>query len=46
MVGEITRDSVRNHLVPFPVDCGGATDMTREGTVIDEMRECSLRENR
>jgi hypothetical protein len=46
MVGEITSDSGRKHLVPLPVDCGCATDVTREGAVIDETRERRLRESR
>ena len=46
MVGEIAREGVRKHLVPFPVDCGHSTDVAREGAVIDETRECRLHESR
>ena len=42
MVGEVTRNGVGKHLVPFPVDGGRATDVTCEVTVIDETRECRL----
>ena len=36
-VGEIAREGVRKHFVPYPVDCGHSTDVAREGAVIDEI---------
>lgn len=46
MIGEVARDRVHNHLVPFLVDCGRATDVTREGAVVNETRERCLRKSR
>ena len=46
MVGEVARDRVHDHLVPLLVDRGRATDVTREGAVVNETRERCLRESR